>query len=224
MKKISGSFGIKEICFTDRLVAAYFVYNAISVIWLIKGGFPFGAYIRDFLVFLLPVLFYFAGRAVCADKAEKLLRYFMIAAFMVGVICMLTSVAGTIGMRSERWIAAVNNMYSTWLGNGLGANGKGALGFEDAHVITDSDLVKMYCEQGIIGFSMFLYILILSFKKSFRELKEYRVELGIIAAALILSIGVRIFTFPPAAIAFWFAVGAVFRSSDTEIGKAKVEV
>ncbi|HOO28742.1 MAG TPA: hypothetical protein PLU43_09770, partial [Lachnospiraceae bacterium] len=35
----------------------------------------------------------------------------------------LISLPGAIGQRSEQWVAAVNNMFSSWLGNGLGANG-----------------------------------------------------------------------------------------------------
>ena len=85
----------------------------------------------------------------------------------------LVSLPDAIGERSEQWIAAVNNMYSTWLGNGLGANGHRALGIEGAHVIADGGLVKMYCEQGIFGFSIFLYIVILAFRKGVRNVKEY---------------------------------------------------
>ena len=45
--------------FADRLVAAYFLYNALSVIWLLKGGLPVSVYEQEFIVSLLPVIFYF---------------------------------------------------------------------------------------------------------------------------------------------------------------------
>lgn len=119
----------------------------------------------------------------------------------------LVSLPGAIGQRSEQWVAAVNNMYSYWFGNGLGANGHKALDFEGTHVIADGGLIKMFCEEGILGFSIFLYILILIFTKSVRHLKDCYVELGVIAIALLQSIGSNIISFQLAAPIFWFAVG-----------------
>lgn len=119
----------------------------------------------------------------------------------------LVSLPGAIGQRSEQWVAAVNNMYSYWFGNGLGANGHKALDFEGTHVIADGGLIKMFCEEGILGFSIFLYVLILIFTKSVRHLKDCYVELGIIAIALLQSVGSNILSFQLAAPVFWFAVG-----------------
>ena len=367
--------------FIDRLVAAYCIYNAVSVIWLVRSGFPVSVYEQEFIVSLLPVIFYYVGRACVLSGADSgsdgsctkpdetaryrlwdanvyyrnfitavlligllgiLLQIFMpqfyidysyklrfvskadaatcrvrmdsvvgstvlgfisvaamlasipfimnrsvgkinrengkvrifgiaamlinlVVAFMsnqrsamvvailvvvyfnyliffeyrtierkyffielaVLVVCFialcvvsmdtvmkiyyrLVSLPDAIGERSEQWIAAVNNMYSTWFGNGLGANGHRALGIEGAHVIADGGLVKMYCEQGIFGFSMFLYIVILAFRKGVRNVKEYCVELGIIAVALLQSVGSNILAFQLTTPIFWFAIGRMF--------------
>lgn len=346
--------------FADRLVAAYFLYNALSVIWLLKGGLPVSVYEQEFIVSLLPVIFYFVGRSCYKNENERFLKNFIYAVLILGILgialqiampqfyidysyklsfvskadaptcrvrmdsvvgstvlgfisvaamlasipfmmagskekrrktvfgtaallinmvvafmsnqrsamvvailvlvyinyllffvyrlfdkkyfiaeiivvaaafaglCIvsmdavmkiyyrLVSLPDAVGERSEQWIAAVNNMYSTWLGNGLGANGHRALGIEDAHVIADGGLVKMYCEQGVFGFSMFIYLVILSFKKGIKEIKEYCVELGIIAVSLLSSVGSNILAFQLTTPIFWYAMGRIFAGSPKE--------
>ncbi|MBQ7481684.1 MAG: hypothetical protein IJT80_07385 [Lachnospiraceae bacterium] len=360
--------------FADRLVAAYFLYNALSVIWLLKGGLPVSVYEQEFIVSLLPVIFYFVGRSCNKNENERFLKNFIYAVLILGILgialqiampqfyidysyklsfvskadaetcrvrmdsvvgstvlgfisvaAMLTSIpfimAGSaednkneeqtgkdeteyrrlrifgisallinmivafmsnqrsamvvailvliyinyllffvyrlidkkyfiaelivvaliftglcivsmdtvmkiyyrlvslpdaVGERSEQWVAAVNNMYSTWLGNGLGANGHRALGIEGTHVIADGGLVKMYCEQGVFGFSMFIYLVILSFKKGIKEIKEYCVELGIIAVSILSSVGSNILAFQLTTPIFWYAVGRIFADSPKE--------
>lgn len=346
--------------FADRLVAAYFLYNALSVIWLLKGGLPVSVYEQEFIVSLLPVIFYFVGRSCYKNENERFLKNFIYAVLILGILgialqiampqfyidysyklsfvskadaptcrvrmdsvvgstvlgfisvaamlasipfmmagskekrrktvfgtaallinmvvafmsnqrsamvvailvlvyinyllffvyrlfdkkyfiaeiivvaaafaglCIvsmdtvmkiyyrLVSLPDAVGERSEQWVAAVNNMYSTWLGNGLGANGHRALGIEDAHVIADGGLVKMYCEQGVFGFSMFIYLVILSFKKGIKEIKEYNVELGIIAVSLLSSVGSNILAFQLTTPIFWYAMGRIFAGSPKE--------
>ena len=358
---------IKFTGFMDALVAAWFLYNALSVIWLVRSGMPLGVYNQEFVVSLLPAIFYLAGRS-CAkpdntgkpkrrNEAALFYRYFIYAVLILGVVGIilqlvmprfyidysyklnfvssadadtcrvrmdsvvgstvlgflsavsmlvsipfimerksrlfgiismfagfviafmsnqrsamvvailaliyfnwllfftygkadkkyfalellliaaaviallvfkrgeitevyyrLASLPGAVGERSEQWIAAVNNMYSTWFGNGLGANGHMAIGLEDAHVVADGGLIKSYCEQGIFGFSMFLYILILSFKKGLGNIKEYCAEVGIIAAALLQSIGSNILSFQLAAPIFWFAIGRIYADENMKMG------
>ncbi len=357
--------------FMDRLVTVYFAYNALSVIWLLRSGMPFSVYAGEFVVSLLPMIFYFAagsryfyrnytaailftgiigiilqmimpqfyidfsykigfasmadaatcrvrmdsvvgstvlgflavagmlvsipfimkgtlsgngsGPDAAAGEASKKpgvngVRAFGIASMLINMIVVfmcnqrsamvvailvvvyfnvllffaygvrkkkdflieliilaagfllfciikqdaalkayyrLVSLPGAIGQRSEQWVAAVNNMYSTWLGNGLGANGHRAIGVEDAFVVADGGIVKMYCEQGIFGFSMFIYIMILTFKKGIGNIKEYCAEVGIMAAMLLQSIGSNILAFQLAGPIFWFAVGRIHASDET---------
>lgn len=121
----------------------------------------------------------------------------------------IISLPTAISQRSEQWIAAVNNMYSTWLGNGLGANGHKAIGIEGAHVIADGGLVKLYCENGVLGFSMWLYLLILVIKKGVKNIRSYYAELGIIAIGLLQSIGSNMLAFQLCTPIFWFAIGRI---------------
>ena len=157
---------------------------------------------KYFIVELIIVLAAFAG--LCAVRMDAVMKIYY----------RLVSLPDAIGERSEQWIAAVNNMYSTWLGNGLGANGHKALGIEDAHVIADGGLVKLYCEQGIFGFSMFIYIMILSLRKGLKNLGTSYVELGIVAVALLQSVGSNILAFQLTTPIFWYAVGSIHHADD----------
>lgn len=119
----------------------------------------------------------------------------------------LISLPGAIGQRSEQWVVAMDTLYNIWLGNGLGANGHKALEYEGAHVIADGGLVKLFCEEGVIGFSIFLFILFLVCRAAAKNLREYYVEIGIIAITLLSSVGSNIIAFQLTAPIFWFAVG-----------------
>ena len=138
----------------------------------------------------------FAG--ICIIKFEFILKFWY----------RIISLPTAISQRSEQWVAAVNNMYSSWTGNGLGANGHRALGLEDAHVIADGGLVKLYCENGVVGFSLFVYLLVLSLQKGFRNIRRYYVPVGIIIVGLLQSIGSNMLAFQICAPIFWFAVGS----------------
>ena len=117
--------------------------------------------------------------------------------------------------RSEQWAATVNNMYSSWLGNGLGANGHKVLGLEDAHVVADGGLVKLYCENGVIGFSLWLFLVITALKRGVSDIASSYAPLGIVVIALLQSIGSNILAFQICAPVFWFALGMLGRDKIT---------
>ena len=118
----------------------------------------------------------------------------------------LISLPGAIGQRSDQWVGAMNNMANIWLGNGLGANGHRAQGFTD-HFIADGGLAKLFCEMGILGTSIFIFMMILIFKKGSKKLVKCSAELGIIAITLLQCIGSNLLEFQLATPIFWFAVG-----------------
>ena len=136
--------------------------------------------------------------------------------FIIKIWGRLSSLPTAVSERSEQWVAAVNNMYSSWFGNGLGANGHKALGIEGTHVIADGGLIKAYCEEGVIGFSMFLYILFLSVRKCLANIKVSYAELGVIIVGLLLSIGSNVLAFQLATPIFWFAIGRIWDNPDAD--------
>lgn len=121
----------------------------------------------------------------------------------------LVSLPQAIGERSEQWVAAVNMMFSSWIGNGLGANGHRALGIEGVKVVADGGLVKMFCELGVVGFSLFAYLMILLYKRGIKVFSDCFAELGIIAIFLLQSIGSNVLSFQLVSPVFWYAVGRI---------------
>lgn len=146
--------------------------------------------------------------------------------FVMKVWARIASLPSAVSERSEQWVAAVNNMYSSWFGNGLGSNGHRAVGIEGSHVIADGGLIKMYCEEGVLGFSLFIYILFLTMKKGIRNIGLYYAEIATIAMTLITSIGSNVIAFQLVTPIFWFVIGRIWENcDDTEIfsikGKAR---
>ncbi len=137
--------------------------------------------------------------AVCAIKFDFVLKFWY----------RIISLPTAISERSEQWVAAVNNMYSFWIGNGLGANGHRALGIEHAHVIADGGLIKLYCENGIFGFSLWLYLMYLLLSKGVKGIRENYAQVGILAVGILQSIGSNMLAFQICAPVFWFAAGSL---------------
>ena len=121
----------------------------------------------------------------------------------------LKSLPGAVSQRSEQWVAAVNNMYSSWFGNGLGMNGHKAIGIEGTHVIADGGLIKLYCEEGVLGFSLFAFILFLTFKKGVKAFSKYYAEIAVIAMMLLQSTGSNVIAFQLITPLLWFMVGKI---------------
>lgn len=205
---------------------ALFVYS-LAVVFLANGraGMVVALLIIVYINFLVFLTFKFLDRKYL---------YIEIAAVVVIVIGMviavpgaalkiwarLVSLPGAVGQRSEQWVSAINNMpaqwWGQWFGNGLGANGHKAIGIEGAHVVPDGGLVKLYCEEGAIGFSLLVFILLKTFKKGIKELKNYFAELGIVAAVLLMSIGSNIIAFQLCVPIFYFAIGVVLAEKNTD--------
>ncbi len=142
---------------------------------------------------------------VLAFVAIGIVNFDYILKFWYRIISLPTAISE----RSEQWVAAVNNMYSFWIGNGLGANGHRALGIEGAHVIADGGLIKLYCENGVLGFSLWAYLMYLLLANGVKNIKEYYVEAGILAIGILQSIGSNMLAFQICAPVFWFAAGVL---------------
>ncbi len=120
----------------------------------------------------------------------------------------LISLPAAIAERSDQWVGAVNNMSSLWLGNGLGANGHRAAGYTE-HMIADGGIAKLYCEMGVAGTSLFVFLLILVLRKGSAHLKENCAELGLIIITLLVSTGSNVMSFALSVPILYFAIGAV---------------
>ena len=105
-------------------------------------------------------------------------------------------------------------MKNSWLGNGLGANGHRAIGFTE-HLIADGGLSKLYVENGIIGTSLFVFLILLILKKGFKNLKNTAPEIGIIIVTLIMSIGSNMMSFALSVPVFYYYMGRAVRERES---------
>ena len=228
MNSLVGSTSLGAIACYGMLVSVYDVMKSRKrtivgiVLLFVNFFFAMMSNQRAAMVVAFMVILYMNWLVFFSFKAIKVKYFFVeIGVLIAGLIglCVadmdavvkiyrrLVSLPEAIGQRSEQWVVAMDTLYNVWLGNGLGANGHKALAYEGAHVIADGGLVKLFCEEGVIGFSIFLFILFLVCKAAGKRLKEYYVEIGIIAVALLLSIGSNVLSFQLATPIFWFAVG-----------------
>lgn len=205
------------------LYSFLFVYF-LAVVFLANGraGMVAAILVIVYINFLVFYCFKFAPKKyLYIELGVIVLLILVMCALMPGVVAKiwarLVSLPGAVGQRSEQWISAINNMHGQWFGNGLGANGHKAINIEGAHAIPDGGIVKLYCEEGALGFSLFVYIMLVTFRNGIKNLKATFAELGIIGTALMMSIGSNIIAFQLCVPIFWYAVGVV------EAGRKKCE-
>ena len=133
----------------------------------------------------------------------------------------LISLPGAISQRSDQWVGAANNMVNYWLGNGLGANGHRSAPYTK-HMIADGGIAKLYCEMGIIGTSLFIFLLLLCFKKGRLHLERCACELGLVAVTLLIAIGSNVMSFALAVPILYFSIGVIVSEIYADEGAKKI--
>ena len=161
-------------------------------------------------------------------KLDKKYLFVEIGIIIAGVVALFVAANGifmkvfyrlislplAIGERSDQWVGAANNMVSIWTGNGLGANGHRAIGYAE-HVIADGGLAKLYCETGIVGLSLFVFLMLLCLKRGFKNIRRFAPEVCIVLMTLVISIGSNTLSFALSVPVFYYALG---RLSSAERG------
>ena len=209
------------------IYSASFVFSLI-VVFLANGraGMVAAILVVVYINILVFLVFKFADRKYLIIEIGVVIALIIIMCIITpGIVskiwARLVSLPGAIGQRSEQWVSAINNMYGQWFGNGLGANGHKAIGIEGAKIVADGGLVKLYCEEGALGFSLFAFIILVIVRQSTKNLKKYFSELGIIMTALLMSIGSNIIAFQLCMPIFYFSLGVI--GADV-VGNAKEKV
>lgn len=149
----------------------------------------------------------FYGECIAIPVFAALFFFLFRDAFMK-VYYRLVSLPGAIAQRSDQWVGAANNMKSIWLGNGLGANGHRAIGYTE-HLIADGGLAKLYVESGIIGTSLFIFLILLILKRGFSRLKDTAPEVGIVLITLLMSVGSNMMSFALSVPVFYYYMGRI---------------
>jgi O-antigen ligase len=128
---------------------------------------------------------------------------------LVQVLSRLSAFGTAISERSDTWFSAINNSPNIILGSGLGSVGHKALGFTKYYV-HDGSYFKILAETGIIGFSLFMTMLILTYVRFYSTKKDYRLEISIITILLFQAIGSNVLAFQTLLPVFWFSIGRIW--------------
>jgi len=131
------------------------------------------------------------------------------AELLVQVMSRLSAFSTAISERSDTWFNAISNSPNIILGSGLGSVGHKALGFTKYYV-HDGSFFKILAETGIIGFSLFMIMIILTYAKFFSTKKNYRLEISIISILLFQAIGSNVLAFQTLLPVFWFSIGRIW--------------
>lgn len=115
---------------------------------------------------------------------------------------------GMFSSRTGQWISAVNNAENLLFGQGLGTTGHKAIEYGDI-IVADGGLVKLFCENGVIGTVLFASIMLLAIGNGLYSLRNYYMEMGIVLAMLLQSIGSNIIAFQVLTPVFWLSVGVL---------------
>lgn len=118
----------------------------------------------------------------------------------------IVSLSTAVSSRSGQWVEGLQSIKNFFLGSGLGSVGHKSIGFSDVGVY-DGSYVKLLCENGIVGFLLFLIAIILCISYGFKNKKIKYMDLGIIGIFLLQAIGSNIFGFQILMPLFWFCLG-----------------
>ena len=125
-----------------------------------------------------------------------------------------------IGERSGQWRVLGRIGFAIFLGRGLGSMSHKALGFSDM-LINDGGFFKLIGELGLVGFALFVSIVIGTVVRFLisKERQRYFIEPRILLLFFIQSLGSNSFFFQALAPLFWLSIGIL---STSGISRSKV--
>lgn len=118
-----------------------------------------------------------------------------------------SSNSGMFSSRTGQWISVIKTS-DLLFGQGLGTVGHKTLGYGNP-VVADGGLVKLLCENGVAGTALFVVIMLLAISNGLRFLRHYYMEMGIVLAMLLQSIGSNIIAFQVLTPVFWLSIGVL---------------
>jgi hypothetical protein len=125
------------------------------------------------------------------------------------LITKLNSLGTAISERSNTWINAVKYSPNIFFGGGLGSVGHKALAYAK-HFVHDGNYFKILAETGIIGLSLFVILLLLTFFKALSNNKRTFLEISIVSILLFQAIGSNVLSFQTLLPVFWYSIGRIW--------------
>ena len=116
-------------------------------------------------------------------------------------------ISSAIGERRDNWFNGLSNTNSVITGDGLGRYGHKVIEFSDLY-IPDGAYFLMIAEIGIIGFILFLAIIVTALFKALVKIKTHYVPFIIVLMVCAQAIGSNMFSFQLVAPIFWYSIGA----------------
>lgn len=116
-------------------------------------------------------------------------------------------ISNAIEGRSDSWFEGLN-YGNLIIGDGLGVYGHKAIEFSDKYV-PDGYYFRSIAELGVVGTSVFLFIIIGTLIKGLKTFKANTLEVSIIVGLCLQAIGSNIFSFQLIAPFFWYCVGRI---------------
>ena len=127
--------------------------------------------------------------------------------FLSDLLERFTSFSDAINSRSDSWFNGLSSTQNFIVGDGLGRYGHKAVEFSNIY-IPDGNYFRMIAELGVIGFSLFLLIVLTALYRGFSKIRNHYVELCIIIMVCMQAVGSDMFSFQLVAPIFWFSIGA----------------
>jgi hypothetical protein len=116
------------------------------------------------------------------------------------------SFSDAIESRSDTWLKGLSNTQNILFGDGLGRYGHKAVEYSNLY-IPDGNYFRMIAELGVLGFLLFMLIIIISVYNGFSKIKNNYIELCIVIIICLQAVGSNVFSFQLIAPVFWYSVG-----------------
>lgn len=189
----------------------YLVGVLLAILTLQRSAMVAIIMISGYLIFyfiqtnkLRPQFLVVAGLLFLAAVIFLRLRYPVV---LDAVIRRFGQVKNAIGERNNGWLNAFSNGPLAVLGGfGFGTGGQRAIGITEA-TVNDGNYFKIIFDLGIVGLSIFVFIVYQILKKGIKEKKTAYV--AVIVCFLFQMIGSNLLTFGSTAVLFWYAAGRI---------------
>lgn len=208
---------IPYFCLFINFVAAILCQQRVAMVYAVLAIFIFILYglrssnqkasIKLLTVFVISIsVLFFAVFYYFGDRAGQL---FELLADRVDKI----SYSETVGGRDYQMKLLTEHWDMPIFGHGLGSGGSvaGALGYPH---VTDCSYIELLYETGVVGFILFLIIIILTIRRGVKYAKYYLTELTFIGFILIAMVGSNTLTISFMSIyPFWYSIGLIWNKT-----------
>lgn len=191
------------LCYQRSTIAITFL---LYVVFFLIFIFSKKVKAKQKITVLLFLLFFIVAGFFGIQLLESYVTSIDFERYIAQFISRIDAMDGMISERTGQWISALSFPKSLFFGSGLGSVGHQAIGYNSV-TVRDGNIIKMLCELGIGGLSIFT---ILFFAAFFIGLKKRLLcEVSIIVVGLLHCIGSNGLSLFISGFLFWYAIGLI---------------